>query len=98
MSRLDDELRFALRRVEPAPDFAGRVLAGAKPPRKSTPWWPVAIAAALMVAAGLDYEHERRLRVEGELAKARVMLALHITGSKLQHVKEKIDAIDSTRH
>jgi hypothetical protein len=98
MSRLDDELRFALRRVEPSPDFAGRVLAGAKPPRTQRSWWPVAIAAALMMAAGLDYEHERRLRVEGELAKERVMLALQITGSKLQHVKEKLDAIDSTRH
>lgn len=98
MSRLDDELRFALRRVEPSPDFAGRVLEGARPARKQRSWWPVAIAAALMLAAGLDYEHERRRRVEGELAKARVMLALQITGSKLHHVKEKIDAIDSTRH
>ena len=52
----------------------------------------------MLLAAGVEFEHQRRLRAEGEQAKERVMLALQITGSKLQFIKEKINAIDSTRH
>ena len=97
MSRLDDELKVAMRREEPPPGFAGRVLARTARRRTARPWWVVAIAAAVLLAAGLEFEHERRLRAEGERAKAEVMLALQITGSKLQFVKEKIHAIDSPR-
>jgi hypothetical protein len=97
MSRLDDELRFALGRVEPSPGFSGRVLAGVGPRRAARPWWPAAIAAAVLLAAGVEFEHQRRLRIEGEQAKGQVMLALQITGSKLHYIKEKIHVIDSTR-
>ena len=97
MSRLDDELRFALGRVEPAPGLAERVLAGVQPRRAGRPWWAAAIAATVLLAAGLEFEHERRLRAQGELAKQQVMLALQITGSKLHYIKEKIHVIDSTR-
>ena len=68
------------------------------PNGRRRPWWAAAIAAAVLLAAGVEFEHQRRLRAEGEQAKERVMLALHITGSKLQFVKEKINALDSTRH
>ena len=98
MSRLDDELKIALRREEPPPGFAERVLARVDSHRPRRPWWAAAIAAAVMLAAGVEFEHQRRLRAEGELAKERVMLALQITSSKLQFVKEKIHALDSTRH
>jgi hypothetical protein len=97
MSRLDDELRFALGRVEPSPGFAGRVLAGVEPRRARRPWWLTAIAATLLLAAGVEFEHQRRVRAEGERAKEQVMLALQMTGSKLHFVKEKIHAIDATR-
>jgi hypothetical protein len=98
MSRLDDELKIALRREDPPAGFAERVLAGAPATRWTRPRWAAAIAAALLLAAGVEFERERRLRAEGEQAKQRVMLALHITGSKLRQVKEKIHVIDSARH
>jgi hypothetical protein len=98
MSRLDDALRLALRREDPPQGFADRVLAavpGGAPARR-LPRWLAAAAALVMLAGGIGYEHERRLR-EGEQAKEKVMLALRITGSKLKFVKEKIHAIDITR-
>jgi UDP-N-acetylmuramyl pentapeptide synthase len=97
MSRLDDELKNALQREEPPPGFAGRVLARVEARQSRRPWWAAAIAAAVLLAAGVEFEHQRRLRAEGEQAKERVMLALQITGSKLQVIKEKINALDSTR-
>ncbi len=84
-------------RDEPSPGFADRVLAGVERKRGHRPWWAAAVAAAVLLAAGVEFEHQRRLRVEGEQAKEKVMLALQITGSKLQLVKEKIHAIDSPR-
>jgi hypothetical protein len=95
MSRLDDELRIAMGRIEPPEGFAERVLAGAPHRRTARSWWAAAIAAAVLLAAGLQFEHRRRIRVEGERAKQQVMLALQITGSKLHFVKEKLNAIDS---
>jgi len=69
MSRLDDELRFAFRREEPAPDFADRVMAqiAARESKRTTVWqrllaffqpqpfrWIMAGAtAALIVAFGM---------------------------------------------
>ena len=104
MSRLDDELRNALRREEPSPGFAGRVLAGVAAAERRRRWWMLphmrwaaAAAAVVVLAGGVEVERERRVRAEGEYAKQQVMLALRITGSKLRFVKEKIHAIDSTR-
>ena len=98
MSRLDDELKHALRRVDPPAGFAGRVLAQVESRRNVRRWWTAAIAAGLMLAGGLELERERRIRVQGEQAKEQVMLALRITSSKLQFIKEKIHAIDSRAH
>ena len=104
MSRLEDELRNALRREEPSPGFAARVMARAQavsPPRRWLPWpalrWAGSLAAVAVIAGGVVYERERRMHAEGEKAKEQVMLALHITGSKLQSIKEKIHEMDS-RH
>jgi hypothetical protein len=97
MSRLDDELKHALRREAPPPGFAGRVLAQVDSRRNRRPWWAAAIAAGVLLAGGLEFEHQRRVRAQGELAKQQVMLALRITSNKLQFVKEKIHAIDSPR-
>ena len=98
MSRLDDELKLVLRREEPPPGFAGRVLAQVEARRHRRRWWMAAAAAALLLAGGVELEHQRRIRARGELAKQQVMLALEITGSKLHSIKEKIHVIDSTRH
>ena len=56
--------------------------------------WAAAAAVVVMLAGGWlqyrDVQQERAERIEGEAAKARVVLALHIASSKLQLVQTKI--------
>ncbi|MGO4880253.1 MAG: hypothetical protein ACLP59_05465 [Bryobacteraceae bacterium] len=91
---LEDELRHALRRQEPSPDFTARVLArvsGAPVRRAPQPWvrWMAAAAAALLLAGGgLEYRH-----YEGEHAKAEVMLAVRIAGNKLARAHKKVQML-----
>ena len=94
MASLEDELRSALRRREPSPDFAERVLARVsaesvrRAPRVSQPGirWVVALAAALLLTAGsLEYRHYR-----GERARDQVLLAVRIAGSKLNRAQKKV--------
>jgi hypothetical protein len=94
MASFEDELRSALRRQEPSPDFAERVLArvSAAPVRRAPqPWvpWLAAIAAALLLTAGsLEYRHYR-----GERAKDQVLLAVRIAGSKLNKAQKKVQML-----
>lgn len=91
---LEDELRSAFGRREPSPDFTERVLArvAAVPVhRRTRPWvrWAAPIAAALLLAAGsLEYRH-----YQGERAKAQVMLAVRIAGSKLNKAQKKVQML-----
>ncbi|HTQ57453.1 MAG TPA: hypothetical protein VMI94_23450 [Bryobacteraceae bacterium] len=91
---LDDELRSALRRREPSPDFTARVLArvNAAPVRRpARAWtrWVAAMAASLLLTAGaLEYRHYR-----GERAKAELMLAVRITASKLNKAQKKVQML-----
>jgi hypothetical protein len=95
MATFDDELKSALRRQDPAPDFAERVLArvAATPARRtSRQWmrWAAPMAAALLLAAGgLEYRHQ-----EGERAKSQVMLAMRIAGGKLNKAQKKVQMIN----
>ncbi len=92
---LDDELKSALRRSEPSPDFAARVLArvaGAPVCAARQPWirWAAPIAAALILAAGgIEYR-----QYQGERAKAQVMLAMRIAGSKLNKAQKKVQMLN----
>jgi uncharacterized protein HemX len=91
---LEDELRSALRRQEPSPDFAERVLArvAAAPVRRaSRPWvpWVAAIAAALLLAAG-GFEYRQ---YQGERAKDQVLLAVRIAGGKLNKAQKKVQML-----
>ena len=94
------ELREQLQ-VRSAPEgFADRVMARVpkRPARRGwigfrTPVWQWAVAALLvlgMVVGGL--ERERQQRLEGERTRAQVLLALHITGSTLRDVQQKVSA------
>jgi hypothetical protein len=91
MASLEDELRSALRRREPSPDFTERVLArvAAVPVRRAPqPWarWMAAVAAALLLAAGsLEYRE-----YQGERAKSQVLLAVRIAGSKLNKAQKRV--------
>ena len=97
------ELREALRRKEPSAGFAARVLASL-PEQRPSRWsvWvqqPVlrwAAVAVVIVAAstgGLMYrEHQQELE-RGQMAKKQLILALCITGSKLQLAQERVQSI-----
>ena len=95
MSEIESRLRDALGRKDPEPDFTARVMARVArtparnirtlpPPRR---WIAGAIAAGLVLsAAGWEVRRNR----QGHAAKAQVMLALRIAGSKLNMAQKKI--------
>lgn len=104
MSRLDDnldrDLKDAFRRQDPPAGFEARVLARAaaaqSAPRPAR-WFqlPVlrfaaAAAICLAVFAGVRFEQDRRLRIQGEAAKRDLIVALRVTGSKLQAVNQRV--------
>ena len=87
MSRFEKDLRGALRREEPPPGFAGRVLARVDSPRpRYARWIGAAIAACLLLAAG-RFEYRQ---YEGRKAKQELLLALGIAGNKLSIAQEKV--------
>jgi hypothetical protein len=94
MASFEDELRSALRRREPSPDFTERVLArvSAAPASRAPRLWlrgVAAMAAALVLAAGgLEYREYR-----GERAKDQVLLAVRIAGSKLHKAQKKVQMV-----
>jgi hypothetical protein len=100
MSRLEDELRQALRRREPPAGFAERAAARARArqtekrrPRLLTWRWLAPVAALLVLAAGLRFFEERHRRLAGERAKEQVMLALQLTGSRLRLAQQRIQQV-----
>ena len=105
---LDDALKNALRREEPAEGFAERVLARMEQ-RESTPrrepwfrffsrplvrWGALAAVSASIIVGTVHYRNEQREREQGEEAKQQLMLALRIAGSKLQLAKAKVNEIN----
>lgn len=102
MQSFEDELRSALRRKEPPPDFADRVLArlpGAVPVRLPVrtrrPWvrWVAAMAASVLLASGtIGYRY-----YQGERAKSQVLLAVRIAATKLNKAQRKVQALHSAR-
>ena len=108
--RLENELREALRRQDPPPGFAERVLAAAEgaqaAPRAGLletvrAWfrgpaarWAAAVCAMLLVGVAVE---QRREHEKGEQAKAQLMLALRITGAKLSLAQAKVSEIGTQR-
>lgn len=100
----EQELRARLHR-RPAPDgFADRVLARVDAlPQHEPASWPArtirnpivrgAIAATLLLSVGVGgyLEHQRERQLAGEQARQQVLLALRITSSTLQDVRNKVD-------
>jgi hypothetical protein len=96
---LERELKAALRRREAPPGFAGRVLARVEAEPRPHGWWsrlwprPLVMRWALagglagLLLVGGAGEYRRR---QGEIAKARVVLALHIAGAKLNYAQRKV--------
>ena len=98
---LERELREAFRRTEAPAGFSARVLERTVGRRsgEETPgaWWrrPAlawSLASVMVVAAvgGTELWRAHEERVEGERAKAQLMLALRITGQKVQFAQSKL--------
>jgi hypothetical protein len=95
MDWLEDELKQALGRKQPSPDFEARVAAAAG--RSSAlrfqvpamPRWLAAAAVVLVITgAGARYRYH-----QGHLAKEQVMLAMRITGSKLNRIQVQMKGV-----
>ena len=104
MEDLEQQLRNALARKDAPEWFEAKVMAAAQ--RLSRPvrrpmmgfrfalWqWASALAIVLLIAGGLQLQHQRALRerAAGEAAKARLEVALRITSAKLHKIEQKID-------
>jgi hypothetical protein len=99
---LDDELRAALRREDPAPDFTQRVLARRVVARaKATPQsnqpifriaWAAAIAALLIIGLTATYEVRQ---MKAERASRDAVLALRIAADKLNSAREKVVRLEN---
>lgn len=92
------ELRNTLRRKDPPPGFADRVMARLEPPRarRGPPRWiPWAVAAALLLSSsgGLVYRQQQQAR--GEEAKEQLLLALKVTGTQLDHVRARVRSVSN---
>lgn len=107
MSNLEQNLKAALERTAPSPQFTARVLARLHgQPSPKLGWWDllsvllrppriqwVALSVILSIMipfAGVQYQKERRLRAEGEKAKDQLVFAVHVAGSKLHRVQQKV--------
>ena len=75
-------------RLKPDPTLAARVI------KVSFAQWAAAAALVAAVAGGFDYVAKQKERADGEAAKDRVVLALHIAGTKLQLVQTKINELN----
>lgn len=94
---LEDELRAALRRDNPSPGFAQRVVARAKSnsaPKASTHRmiWAAAIAAMLAIGFTTAYEYRQ---VKAERAAREAVIALRIASEKLNLTREKVLRIEN---
>ena len=97
MTDFEDLLRRALERKDPSADFTARVMARAAHSRRPLAWvnwraWTAAgVAAALCLGTlGLEMEHRRRERLEGEAARQQLIQAMHITSVKLQQIRKRV--------
>ena len=94
---LDDELRSALRREDPSPGFAERVLAGvrrgrnpSRAPKASNAdrmMWAAAIAAMLLIGFTATFEYRQ---IKAERAAREAVVALRIAADKLNMTRDKV--------
>jgi hypothetical protein len=103
MTPFERQLQQAMARQEPPPDFTSKVLAAANQQQEQSSaavwrgwirWvyrWPLipALAALLMMAAGIVHM-EREQIARGEEAKEKLMLAMHIAGSRLNDTRHRV--------
>ncbi|MGA2196747.1 MAG: hypothetical protein ABSH40_15910 [Bryobacteraceae bacterium] len=90
MDWLEQELKNALARKDPPPDFAGRVLGGVGRRAPSPIWrhsrWLAAAAAVVVIMGGAAAYRQH----QGIEAKEKVMLAFRIAAVKVNHIQAHI--------
>jgi hypothetical protein len=88
----EDELRKALRPVDPEEGFADRVMSrvDSAPGLRTRRWlphrfrkWPAALAASVVIGVALVYAWQLDRERRGAEARRQLIEALHITGQKL---------------
>jgi hypothetical protein len=89
---LEDELRAALRREDPSPGFANRVIARAESsakPSRAIPRmiWAMALAAMLVIGSASAYEYRQ---IKAERASRDAVIALRIAADKLNIARERV--------
>ncbi len=104
---LERNLKEALRRKEPSADFTARVMARLPEERASfwSAWfgmpalrWAGAVAIVIILGSSGFFYREHQLELKrGREARQQVMLALKITGTKLQVAQQKIQQIGTER-
>lgn len=91
MDWLEQELKNALNRKEPSPDFEARIAEAARHRRVVTMprrWLAAAAAVIVLAGAGEGYRWHR-----GQQTKEQLMLAMRITGGKLNRVQMQVMGI-----
>ena len=99
---LEDELRAALRREDPSPGFAQRVVAHAKSKPAPKSWfssrswfpkimWATALAAMLVIGFGVSEYRER----QAERAARQTVMALRIAAEKLNMTRDKVLRVEN---
>ncbi len=109
MDPMEHELKRVLRREQPSPDFAARVLARAEQEKLRQPWWKswfavprmrwaVAVVLIALVLGGVQYQRvQERRRAEGEAARQQVILALQIAGAKVKRAQVIVQELNNDR-
>jgi hypothetical protein len=94
MDDFEELLKGAMQRQPAPPGFEQRVLRKVRRPQLFQ-WRSIAAAAAILtlaVGTGWQVEQHRRERIAGEAAKAKLELALRVTGEKLHKIQSTIDS------
>jgi hypothetical protein len=95
MNQFERDLRESLRRRDPPPGFAEKVLSRTRESETrhtARPWLAAAAAVVLIIGGGIFVEQQRR-QAEDEKAKEQLMVALRITSGKLRDVQERLSTI-----
>ena len=73
----------------PEPPWWERLRLLLRPPQLQ--WVALSVVASIiMPMAGVQYRKQRQLRAEGERAKAQLVFAVRVAGSKLHRVQQKV--------
>jgi hypothetical protein len=105
MSRdLEQDLRQALRPVDPSAELTSKLLAAIPTKHPATtrsvrPWLrQMAVAASILLALGLSWgTYQRQQQERASQAHAELLKALAITNRSLDHVYRAVQSLDADR-